>query len=1072
MKKLLLKINVLIVLFCLSSNYTYSQTITKLKDLVGTGTNARIGSDFFGRAVAIDGDLMVVGARQQDYDSTGGSNLTDAGAAYIFSKDQGGTGNWGLVKKITANARNNGDQFGESVAISGDVIVVGAYRHDYDSSGLNFENNAGAAYIFYKDEGGSDNWGHIKKIFGTGTNGRIGGDLFGRFVAISGDVIVAGAGGQDYDSAGGNSVSSAGAAFVFGKNTGGTDNWGQIKKLTGKGTNGRIASDNFGARVDISGDVIVIGASGQDYDSAGGDFLSGAGAAYVFSKNEGGTDNWGHVKKLTGKGTNGRLASDNFGTSVAISNNVIVAGASQQSYDSAGGNFLSGTGAAYIFSKDEGGTDNWGHIKKITGKGTNGRISIDNFGFPVDISDDVIVVGAYQHDYDDAGTNFISDAGGAFVFSKDEGGTDNWGQLRRISATGTNGRNSSDYFSFSLAISSDNIVVGAHQQDYDAAGANLVTNAGKATVYSLAYILNCTSSAWSITPSSSTGNYDATVVSGTCAINSGSALKTIDVQTGATVTIASGDVTVTESFTNNGTISGAGILYLGGTTAQSILGTGTTNNLSLTNSAGAFITDSLKISGVYRHTTGVLTTNNKLRLVATGATTYGQIANSSSSGSISGQVIAEYFIPSSSSGKWRSICSPLTGVTINDLSDDININYGTPAYLNSNVWALDESQGGSSSRGAWAPISSSTQTMDNDGFSIYLWDDNVSSDITIDVQGTYNDGNYTTPALTRTGSIGDTTGWHLLRNPWPSNYIHSFTMTNLVSNTIYVTEGNTFRDWNGTTGTLSNGLIPPFHAFYAEINSHNNTLTLSDGNRFTGNSANYHDKTGLINYVAVKATNEQDIWDETRVYQNDKAENGFDSFDAKKRVNGVGAPTIYTQVDNQKVSINLIKNVPTKGISFPLLFSAYESGKYTLSFTEDNIASGIEVVLEDLDTKTLHKATDGEYEFNYNPTTAKKQRFVLHYQRKSGTSTSIDEAVSKENIFVSSQNKEVHISFGNEGDYTVSVYDLIGREMYNGKTVTNGGTLENINLDGVAAGYYIVNVSSQNSKQTFKVFLK
>ena len=96
--------------------------------------------------------------------------------------------------------------------------------------------------------------------------------------------------------------------------------------------------------------------------------------------------------------------------------------------------------------------------------------------------------------------------------------------------------------------------------------------------------------------------------------------------------------------------------------------------------------------------------------------------------------------------------------------------------------------------------------------------------------------------------------------------------------------------------------------------------------------------------------------------------------------------------------------------------------------------------------------------------------FAFNYDRLNPTS--IDEVINQENIFVSSQNKEVHINFGNEGDYTISIYDIMGREMYNGTTKTDGDTIENINLEEVAAGYYIVNISNPTLKQTFKVFLR
>ena len=92
--------------------------------------------DNFGYSVAVSGDTAVVGAYLED---AGGGG---AGAAYVFWRDEGGTGNWGEVKKLTASDAQADDEFGISVAISGDTAVVGAWREDAGGS------DAGAAYVF------------------------------------------------------------------------------------------------------------------------------------------------------------------------------------------------------------------------------------------------------------------------------------------------------------------------------------------------------------------------------------------------------------------------------------------------------------------------------------------------------------------------------------------------------------------------------------------------------------------------------------------------------------------------------------------------------------------------------------------------------------------------------------------------------------------------------------------------------------------------------------------------------------------------------------------------------------
>ncbi len=444
------KLSILLFFIGYAPLYAVSQVtdVIAVKKLTDRSLNK-----YLGRSVAVSGDIMVVGAD---------------GSASVYYRNSGGTNNWGFVKKLTGD--NGTFYFGGSVSISGDVIVVGSPWDSYDSAGNNYANAAGSAYVFYRNSGGANNWGLIKKLTGKGTNGRFMNDYFGHSVSISGDVIVVGARGQRYDSIGNNVAGNAGAAYVFYRNSGGLDNWGFVKKLTGKGTNGRNYDDEFGYSVSISGDVIVAGARGQRFDSAGNNFATSAGAAYLFYRNSGGTNNWGFVKKLTGTGTNGRNSDDEFGYSVCISDDVIAVGAVGQDYDSVGSMKTPDAGAVYVFYRNSGGTDNWGFTKKLTTR-INGWY--DYLGCSISVSGDVMVAGAVAY-----GSN-----GSAYVFHRNNGGTDNWGFVKKLIGTGLNGSNPYDEFGWSVSVSGDVIVAGANSQDYDSIGTNLAADAGAAYVF-------------------------------------------------------------------------------------------------------------------------------------------------------------------------------------------------------------------------------------------------------------------------------------------------------------------------------------------------------------------------------------------------------------------------------------------------------------------------------------------------------------------------------------------------------------------------------------------------------------
>ncbi len=317
------------------------------------GTN----SDAFGGSVAISGDTIVVGAFGADLQGA------ECGAAYVFERNQGGADHWGQTVKITATGGMDYDEFGSSVDISGDTIVVGAPGDD--SQGL----DSGAAYVFERDQGGADSWRQTAKISPTISEAEA---YFGLAVAMDGDTIVVGAPGDDSQGL------DSGAAYVFTRDQGGTDHWGQTAKIT---TTGGTSGGAFGRSVAIEGETTVVGAPEED-------------RVYIFGRNQGGTDQWGYIRDhAVGSG-------DDFGTStsVAVDGNTAAVGA----WGDAG----EGTdaGAVFIFRRNEGGIENWGQIAKIV---ADDAAPYDEFGWAVALDGNVILVGSHN---DDSGT------GAAYVY--------------------------------------------------------------------------------------------------------------------------------------------------------------------------------------------------------------------------------------------------------------------------------------------------------------------------------------------------------------------------------------------------------------------------------------------------------------------------------------------------------------------------------------------------------------------------------------------------------------------------------------------------------------------------------
>ncbi len=260
-----------------------------------------VSGDQFGFSAALEGNAALVGAPLGDKGA-----LADVGAAYLFQDD--GSGNWQETKLTASDAVSTElDQFGSSVALAGNLALVGAWR-DGDAG-----SDAGAAYLFEKD--GLGTWNQIAKLMAGDAQPD---DFFGFSVAISGNTALIGA-------PLGNT--GAGAAYLFQDD--GSGNWNQIAKLTAADATA-FSLDQFGASVALENGTALVGAFS---DSDDGLF---SGSAYLFQDD--GIGNWSQVEKLT---ADDAAANDLFGEAVALDGNTTLVGAIGSS----------GKGGAYVFTQ-------------------------------------------------------------------------------------------------------------------------------------------------------------------------------------------------------------------------------------------------------------------------------------------------------------------------------------------------------------------------------------------------------------------------------------------------------------------------------------------------------------------------------------------------------------------------------------------------------------------------------------------------------------------------------------------------------------------------------------------------
>ncbi len=439
---------------------------------------------------------------------------TAAGAAPLF----GGS-------YVKASNTGSGDNFGYALALSGEILVVGAPNEASNAQGTNGSGNndlapgSGAVYVFARSGSGWNQAAYLK------ASDAASGDNFGRAVAIYGDTIVVGAPWK-----GGNT----GAAYVFvrsgqvwtqqgaplkGADTAAGDHFGESVAVWGdtvavgasvkdnqngsayvfvrsgqvwtqqgaplKASNAE-AFDRFGFSVGLFGDTLVVGAYGEDgngtteTDNSAPD----AGAAYVFVRSGSAWTQQAYLKASNPE------ASDFFGEAVALYGDTIVVGASGESSGAKGvngdetDNGVSRAGAAYVFLRSGSAWTQQAYLKA-----SNTREN-DRFGRAVAISGNLVVVGAWGEPSGSAGVdgnqgdNSAPEAGAAYAFSRS--GV-SWSQDAYLKPSNTE---AADYFGFAVAVSDKTVAGGAYGEDSGAVGVNGNQNDDSAGMAGAVYLFH------------------------------------------------------------------------------------------------------------------------------------------------------------------------------------------------------------------------------------------------------------------------------------------------------------------------------------------------------------------------------------------------------------------------------------------------------------------------------------------------------------------------------------------------------------------------------------------------------
>ena len=324
----------------------------------------------FGREVELDGDTLVIGAPDDSNGASGvfatpldecgyihGNYVTYSGVVYVFRRTNE---IWSQTTCIKPSNPHYMGLFGDSIALAGNTMAVGAYGESSSGSGINSgveaetyaTSESGAVYIFNRDVAGV--WHQQAHIKASNTDKS---DKFGSSVALSENTLSVGAVGEDSASTGVNATQldnlsgGSGAAYVFTRD--GNSVWTQQAYIKASNTGN---GDGFGNAVSISNDRLVVSASGEDSAATGvnanelDNSAMNSGAVYMFVRDS--NEVWSQQAYIKASNTD---AIDKFGNAAELFEDILVIGASEEASSATGINGNESynstvrAGAVYVF---------------------------------------------------------------------------------------------------------------------------------------------------------------------------------------------------------------------------------------------------------------------------------------------------------------------------------------------------------------------------------------------------------------------------------------------------------------------------------------------------------------------------------------------------------------------------------------------------------------------------------------------------------------------------------------------------------------------------------------------------
>jgi len=336
------------------------------------------------------------------------------------------------------NITNGGAEFafGTKVEVSGDTLVATAPNEGFNATTA----RRGAVYVYQRNVGGSNQWGFVQKIFSPDsvTEGRFSVDL-----ALEGDTLI-----LSQTNARASGVIS-GRVYIYQRNPRDSNNWQFVRSIVRRARNNSgnfsqqaAEGDGFGQALALDGDLLAVGAPQR---------ATGAGRVVLYSRNEGGTNNWGAIQEFIPQ-----VADDfgRFGDSLELENGFLAIG---QPNRTVSGNIEAGV--VNLYAKDQGGVDQWGFVKEIR---PSEVVADQEFGTSIVIDGDRMVVGAPNYG---SNPNIGANEGRVYTYERNVGGVNNWGEVSALSPELVlppgQSLGSSPGFGDSFVLRGDRLVVGA-----------------------------------------------------------------------------------------------------------------------------------------------------------------------------------------------------------------------------------------------------------------------------------------------------------------------------------------------------------------------------------------------------------------------------------------------------------------------------------------------------------------------------------------------------------------------------------------------------------------------------------